>query len=167
MSKNNKKNIESGNEKGKGSKAVLIGVGVIVLLALVAGAVFVGYLVASKNVPTSAGVSSNTSQQVKIEEFSFEVKEFIVNLKDENKDKFLKIKVYLGGDSENKKLKAELESYKPQIEDSINKILRSKVSTDFTVEGEAQLKNEIKTSINSLLVKGQVTNVYFTDLIIQ
>lgn len=165
MSKNNKKDIEASKEKGKGSKVVLIGVGVIVLLALVAGAVFLGYFVASKNVPTNTVVTGG--QQEKVKEFSFEVKEFIVNLKDDNKEKFLKIKVYLGGDAENKKLKPELESYKPQIEDSINKILRSKISTDFTAEGEAQLKNEIKTSINSLLTKGQVTNVYFTDLIIQ
>ena len=165
MSKNNKKDIEASNEKGKGSKVVLIGVGVIVLLALVAGAVFFGYLVASKSVPNSGTASSQG--QGKVDEFSFEVKEFIVNLKDDNKEKFLKIKVYLGADAENKKLKAELEAYKPQIEDSINKILRSKVSTDFTAEGEIQLKNEIKASINSILSKGQVTNVYFTDLIIQ
>lgn len=160
-----KKEKEPGKEKGGSSKVILIVIAAVIGLVLVAGAVFIGYMAATKSI--GSGSSEKVQQEKKVEEFTFKLEQFLVNLKDENKSKFLKIDMYLGGDVENKDLEEELKKATPQIRDIITKTLRSKLSTDFTSEGETLLKEQLKSSINGILTKGQITNVYFTDLIVQ
>ncbi len=56
----------------------------------------------------------------------------------------------------------EFEARKPQIRNSIIDILNTKRSEDLLKkEGKSYLKDEIKSSINSYLVDGQVEDVYF------
>ncbi|MEW8992970.1 flagellar basal body-associated protein FliL [Clostridium sp.] len=165
MSKKNSNGNELEKEKGGSSKLVLIIVTAIVIFALITGAVFVGYTVATKQ---SGKNSSNASVSNVVEkEATLDLKEFLVNLNDEGKSKFVKVNIFLGSDGENKKLQKELTSKVPQIRDCINKILRTKKSTDFTTEGEDLLKEEIIVKANELLNNGKITNVYFTDLIVQ
>jgi len=90
-----------------------------------------------------------------------------VNLSDEGKSKFVKVKISLGSNLENEDLQEELTAKIPQIRDSINKVLRAKKSTDFKTEGDALLKEEIIVKANELLNSGKITNIYFTDIIVQ
>ncbi|GAA0767641.1 flagellar basal body-associated FliL family protein [Clostridium subterminale] len=165
MSKKNSNGNELEKEKGGSSKLVLIIVTAIVIFALITGAVFVGYTVATKQAGKSNSGASESNLLEK--EATLDLKEFLVNLSDEEKSKFVKVNIFLGSDGKNKKLQKELTAKVPQIRDCINKILRTKKSTDFTTEGEALLKEEIIVKANELLNNGKIANVYFTDLIVQ
>lgn len=165
MSKKSSKGNELEKEKGGSSKLVLIIVTAIVIFALISGAVFVGYTVATKN---SGKDNSDTSESNVVEkEATLDLKEFLVSLSDEGKAKYVKANIFLGSDEKNKKLQKELTSKVPQIRDCVNNFLRTKKSTDFTIEGEVILKEEIIVKVNELLKNGKITNVYFTDLIVQ
>ncbi|WP_346936987.1 flagellar basal body-associated FliL family protein [Clostridium sp.] len=165
MSKKNSNGNELEKEKGGSSKLVLIIVTAIVIFALITGAVFVGYTVATKQAGKNNSGASESNLLEK--EATLDLKEFLVNLSDEEKSKFVKVNIFLGSDGKNKKLQKELTAKVPQIRDCINKILRTKKSTDFTTEGEVLLKEEIIVKANELLNNGKIANVYFTDLIVQ
>ncbi len=165
MNKKNSKGNELEKEKGGSSKLVLVIVTAIVIFALISGAVFVGYTVATKNVGKN---SNDTSESNVVEkEATLNLDEFLVNLSDEGKSKFVKVKISLGSNLENEELQEELTAKIPQIRDSINKVLRAKKSTDFKTEGDALLKEEIIVKANELLNSGKITNIYFTDIIVQ
>jgi flagellar FliL protein len=60
-------------------------------------------------------------------------------------------------------LKDEVEARKPQIRDAVINILNAKRPEDLLKrEGKLFLKDEIKSSINSFLVKGKVEDLYYT-----
>lgn len=165
MNKKNSKGNELEKEKGSNSKLTVIIVTAIVIFALISGAVFVGYTVATKQVSKNSNEASESN--VVEREATLNLDEFLVNLSDEGKSKFIKVKVSLGSNLENKELQEELKAKVPQIRDSINKVLRTKKSTDFKTEGDALLKEEIIVKANELLNNGKITNIYFTDIIVQ
>lgn len=170
MAKKKKKEVENGTEKkGGGSKIILIIVGVIILFVVVAGAVFIGYMAATKHLGIAANTITESTEEKgkKVTETTYKLDEFLVNLKDENKSKYLKISVSLGADEKNTDLKTEITAYTPQMRDRVVQILRSKLSTDFTNDGIQSLKSEIMSSVNEVLTKGQIIDVYITDIQIQ
>lgn len=154
----------------KGSKVILIVVGAVVGLLLVGGVAFGGYYLAAKNAsaPVNSGeVSTGKESKEGVgQELTFEVDEILVNLADEGKPRYLKIKIFLGY-KENEELTAELTTKKPIIRDTINNTLRTKKTTDLTAEGEAVLKSVLLEKIDALLTKGKLTNVYFSEILIQ
>ena len=89
---------------------------------------------------------------------------FIVNLAGSKGRKVLKVNMELevkGAD-----VIQEIDNRKAQIRDFIIIILSSKTYEEVsTKEGKDHLRNEIKDNINTFLVKGKVSNVYFTELI--
>jgi flagellar FliL protein len=89
---------------------------------------------------------------------------FIVNLAGSKGRKVLKVNMELevkGAD-----VIQEIDNRKAQIRDFIIIILSSKTFEEVsTKEGKDHLRNEIKDNINTFLVKGKVSNVYFTELI--
>jgi flagellar FliL protein len=165
MSKKNSKVNELGKEKSGSSKLVLIIVTAIVIFVLVSGAVFIGYTVATKQGDKNSTDIGESKEVAK--EATLELEEFLVNLTDEEKARYLKVNMFLGSNEENKNLQEELTTKVPQIRDCINKVLRTKKSTDFTTEGEALLKEEIIVKVNELLNSGKVTNIYFKSIIVQ
>lgn len=165
MNKKNSKGNELEKEKGSNSKLTIIIVTAIVIFALISGAVFVGYTVATKQVSKNSNEASESNVVEK--EATLNLDEFLVNLSDEGKSKFIKVKVSLGSNLENKDLQEELTAKIPQIRDCINKVLRTKKSTDFKTEGDALLKEEMIVKVNELLNSGKITNIYFTDIIVQ
>jgi len=63
---------------------------------------------------------------------------------------------------------AEVEQREPQIRDRIITILRSRhIDQIGTPEGVALLRTEIMESINELLIRGEIVDVFFIDLVIQ
>ena len=56
----------------------------------------------------------------------------------------------------------------PMIRNSILMVLPTKTYTDIaTVEGKSALRDEIVTKLNAFLAPGSVTNIYFTEFVIQ
>lgn len=91
---------------------------------------------------------------------------FVVNLNEEKVAKYLKIAISLElakGTSE-EKVNAE----QHQIRNSMIILLSSKESGDLsTIEGKFKLRDEIILSVNKILGRGKIKNIYFTDFIIQ
>ncbi len=62
----------------------------------------------------------------------------------------------------------ELEKRKPQVRDYIISLIRSRTFEQLRdAAGMELLRLEMMRDVNSLISKGEVTNVYFVDLIIQ
>ena len=162
--KKKEKNVENGEKKNSNIlKVILI---VLLVFILVGGAAFAGYFVASKNTPKQI-IEVEASGQLKTEAY-YDLDEFLVNLSDEGKARYLKIKISLGYDEENEKLLPEIEKRKAAIRDSITNTLRTKKTTDLgTVDGETKLKEELIQRIDELLTQGQLHNIYFSEILIQ
>lgn len=61
-----------------------------------------------------------------------------------------------------------IESRLPQVRDAILMILPTKTYDEVsTTEGKVALRNQLMTTINSLMTKGQVNNIYFTEFVVQ
>ena len=61
----------------------------------------------------------------------------------------------------------ELEKRNPQIRDCIIAILRDQTVADIEEPDAQTIKNRIMASLNSLLYTGQITQVWFTQLVVQ
>ncbi len=90
---------------------------------------------------------------------------FIVNLIGQGRS-YLKTRIELELDNENTIV--EINRRLPQLRDKILTTLSSKSFDDIsTLEGKYQLRAELMASLNQYLVTGKVTNIYFTDFIVQ
>jgi flagellar FliL protein len=90
---------------------------------------------------------------------------FIVNLIGQGRS-YLKTRIELELDNENTTV--EINRRLPQLRDKILTTLSSKSFEDInTLEGKYQLRSELIASLNQYLTTGKVTNIYFTDFIVQ
>lgn len=89
---------------------------------------------------------------------------FIVNLAGSKGRKVAKVNMEL--ELKGDKVVEEIEKRKAQIRDIIIIILSSKTYEEVSLrEGKDNLRNEIKDTINSFLVSGKISNVFFTEFI--
>lgn len=149
-------------KEGKGNIFKII---IIVLLSLivVGGAAFGGMYFAGK---TGSSANAKTEKVPEVNEVTYSLDEFLVNLSDEDGRRYLKVKVFIGFE-ENEELTAELETKKPIIRDVLNTSLRAKKTTDFSATGVDTIKNELIASINPVLTKGKISHIYFNDILVQ
>ncbi|RMH46849.1 MAG: hypothetical protein D6694_03060 [Gammaproteobacteria bacterium] len=107
----------------------------------------------------------------------------IVNLADPGGYRYLRIQVVLEflpdnaeyysleGEkltAEQDRIRAEIDRQRPLIDDVITNVLTSKTFDEiFTVEGKAQLRQELKEELNRALRNRHVENVLITDFVIQ
>jgi len=91
---------------------------------------------------------------------------FIVNLADESGKRYLRVTMDL--ELSNGVAEAEMKRRLPQMRDSILMVLPSKRFEDIrTVEGKISLRNEIIANLNTIFGKESVTNIYFTEFVVQ
>jgi flagellar protein FliL len=155
---------QKGAKNIKTNKNILLIVVIVLLIVLiVGGGAFAGYYFALRNNPAPTIAAKVGS----IDEATLEIEELIVNLSDENSKRFLKVKLVLAYDSENKKFAKELESKKPVVKDGIISVIRSKKATDLTTKGAEDLKAEILNRVNPVFTTGKLTNVYYSDFLVQ
>ncbi len=96
----------------------------------------------------------------------YSMKTFIVNLVDPRGKRYLKTKIEL--ELNNEALTDEIERRLPQLRDGVLTTLSSKSYEDVsTLEGKYQLRAEIVALLNQYLQSGQITNLYFTEFIVQ
>ncbi|MBM7555349.1 flagellar basal body-associated FliL family protein [Halanaerobacter jeridensis] len=90
--------------------------------------------------------------------------QFLVNLSGSNS--YVKIKISVEVD--NKDVIEEIQNRTPQIRDTIISILRSKEMKDISNNPSAKkLRQEIRNRVNQHLAQGKVTNVFFTEFVVQ
>ncbi len=91
---------------------------------------------------------------------------FLVNLADRGGKRYLKITIDL--ELSDDKMKQEIVKRLPQVRNLLLMILPSKTFTDVsTVDGKTSLRDEILTELNGILTTGEVSNLYFTEFVIQ
>ncbi|MBN2126545.1 MAG: flagellar basal body-associated FliL family protein [Deltaproteobacteria bacterium] len=96
----------------------------------------------------------------------FPLEIFIVNLMDPQGKRYLKVKLEL--ELTDDELKREIEGRLPQFRDAILTILSSKTYEEVSpLEGKLQLRAEIMSNLNQFLNGGAVTNIFFTEFIVQ
>jgi len=93
----------------------------------------------------------------------------LVNLSDVEETHYLKTTIDLEQNyGSSVEFGNEIGNRKAQLRDIIISTLSSKSSEDLrTPEGKEALKEELKERINSVLAKGQIARIYFTDFAIQ
>lgn len=90
----------------------------------------------------------------------------IVNLLDDEGERYLKatIELELSGPD----VATELDILRPKVLDGILDLLSSKYYREIVgFEGKQHLRDEISLRVNNYLTRGRVSNVYFTDFVIQ
>ena len=96
----------------------------------------------------------------------FPLDTFIVNLADKGGKRYLRITIDLELDSED--LESEVTKRLPQVRDSILTILPTKRFEDISsAEGKTALRDQMLERINGLLARGQITNIYFKEFVVQ
>ena len=69
---------------------------------------------------------------------------------------------------DNPSVEGEIQGKLPQIRDEILMILSNKTFDDVsTTSGKHMVKREIASAVNKYLTTGQVTQVYFTEFVVQ
>ncbi len=91
---------------------------------------------------------------------------FVVNLADRGGTRYLRASMDLELSSE--ETTAEVQKRLPQIRDAILTIVPAKTTKDIrTIEGKTALRDEIMTKLNSFIKTGSITNIYFTEFVVQ
>jgi len=91
---------------------------------------------------------------------------FVVNLADRGGSRFLitTLDLELTDEAAVEEVKQRL----PQIKNAVLMIIPSKTSKEIkTIEGKTAMRDEIMEKLNSFLKNGSVTNIYFTEFVIQ
>jgi flagellar FliL protein len=91
---------------------------------------------------------------------------FIVNLADDGRSRYLRVtmdlELFSAADE------GALDDRLPQVRDSILMILPSKQFEDIaSMEGKTALRNEIITKLNGMFNKNLVSNIFFTEFVVQ
>ncbi len=95
-----------------------------------------------------------------------ELEPFLLNLADRDELRFLKVSIKLELDRPEEK--TDYPNKVPAIRDALLVLLSSKESQILrTVNGKRRIREEIMTRVNGLMSKGKISNVFFTDFIIQ
>jgi flagellar protein FliL len=91
---------------------------------------------------------------------------FIVNLSDNQGERYLKIVIQL--EVADPATVVELEQLKPKLRDNLLDLLTSKSFVELMdAGGKQRLRDEIAMRLNSFLTKGKIVRVYFTEFVIQ
>ena len=90
----------------------------------------------------------------------------IVNLSDDGGKRYLRVTMAL--ELSDPESVDTIESRLPQIRDAVLMILPTKTYDDVsTTDGKIALRNQVMEKINTLMTKGRINNIYFTEFVVQ
>jgi len=156
---------EEKEEKGskKGMSGFFKGFLVFFILVILGAGGFAGWKYYELNM---SGSKKAESKQIVEEPGLWSMDSQIVNLMDNNGERYLKATIQI--EVSNQESIAELDLLKPKILDSILGLLSSKSYREIAgFEGKQRLKDEVAVRLNGFLTKGQARRVYFTEFLIQ
>ncbi len=162
---------EAKKGKPKGGKLFsLVIIGVIVLVLLGGGYFVYTYIgpkfLSKENKPTTdKEKSEKAAGKLGV---ILPLQPFIVNLVDDQKMRYLKIKIDLELEAEDEKTKVDAEKYVPRLRDAVIMLLTSKTYGELiSLEGKIQLRDEIITRANHCFGKNIVRAAYFGEFVVQ
>ena len=138
-------------------KWIIIGLSVLILAAGgTVGAMYFTKKNGSKQ--ASAGQSAETAL--------WAMEPFIVNLVDNQGDRYLKVVIELEVSDKNRLV--ELNKIKPKLRDNVLDLLTAKSYRELVdIAGKQRLKDEIGIRLNNFLTTGKIVKVYFTEFVVQ
>ena len=146
---------------------ILIGVMMVFVLGL-GGGLFMMWNKLSA-METQAQSPSDQDASVPVEELLgpiYPLDTFIVNLADKGGKRYLRFTIDLELDG--KELESEITKRLPQVRDSILTILPTKRFEDISsAQGKTELRDQMLERINGMLARGQITNIYFKEFVVQ
>lgn len=146
--------------------AKLLIVAVALLIVATVGSAFATYLIFGRGNTTAVQGQEKTEKKRDLGP-TFDVGEFTLNLTSTtNQMRFIRTQIML--EASDAKAIGELETRKPQLRDRMITLLRARTADELSSEdGMEALRFDIITSVNSLINNGEVTDVFFLDLIVQ
>ena len=156
------------------TKMLVIILGVVVLIVAMMGGGF--FLMWTKMNTTIAQMQvqnedgNATDEEAGAEEApilpTFKMDTLIVNLADQGGKRYLRVTMEL--ELSAPEVIEEINLRMPQLRDTILMVLPSKTYSDISgTEGKIALRDELIAKINSILKKGTVTTIYFTEFVVQ
>lgn len=145
-------------EKKSRSKLMLI----LLIFVVILGAGGAGaYFMFLKKGPVGAGAAKEINKPV-----YYPMNTFLVNLADPGAKRFLKVTMEL--ELSSKETEDECKLIEFQIRDLFLTLLSSQESDGIiSPDDKLQLKKRLMNSLNHILTKGKVMDIYFTDFLIQ
>lgn len=168
---------EGGGKKKSPLKLIII---LVVVLVLLVGGGLAAYLFlfksksADHNAATTEEKAPAKEEKAKKDKKSgekattvvYSMGAIIVNLADQGVQRYLKVQIAV--ELDNPKLEEEVKKREPQIKDIIISVLSSKTVSDVnTPQGKIALKQEIIKRANMVLTEGEITNLFFSEFIVQ
>jgi flagellar protein FliL len=155
-------------EKQKKSYNKIFLLGIPLLILLIAGvgtaAYFLGGFAAPKSSETE--LSENISQKIKPLGPLLEMEDFVVNIMQKDTTRFLKVGITL--ETKNQESSERIKNRMPQITDAVLLLVGNKQFDQIKdLQGKLQLKADLLAQINSLVGKDEVTEIFFTDFVVQ
>ncbi len=146
---------------------LLVTVLLVLTISLTAGFFMMWNKLSALNTPGNMTASAQDGQaQTATLGPLFSLETFIVNLADAGRSRYLRVTMDLELAESNDA--AKLHQRLSQVRDSILMILPSKQFDDIaSMEGKIALRDEIIAKLNSLFAKNVVTNIFFTEFVVQ
>jgi flagellar FliL protein len=167
MAKKDKEAAENPEEGGGGKKKlIIIIVAVLVLLGGAAGGYFFFMGGEEEEKLSPEEEQAQLEQQAKQVGPMVNLDSFIVNIMDDEESRYLKAAITVEVDTP--ETSVELTQRMPQIKDAVLLLIGNKTFDELNdLQGKIQLRAELINKINSILPKGKVKRIYFTDFVVQ
>jgi len=150
---------------GSGKKMIVLGLVGVLLLAGGGGAAWF-FMGGEKDEGEKHAQKTNGEDHAEEPGPVMELDPFLLNLADRDETRFLKVSIKLELDRPEEK--TDFQNKVPAIRDALLVLLSSKESQLLrTVNGKRRIREEIMTRVNGVMSKGKISNVFFTDFIIQ
>lgn len=151
--------------KGAGKKMILLSLLGVLLLGGGGGAAWF-FMGGHEEAPSTQEKEANADGGHEEPGPIMELEPFLLNLADREELRFLKVSIKLELDRPEEK--TDFQNKVPAIRDALLVLLSSKESQILrTVNGKRRVREEIMARVNGVMSKGKISNVYFTDFIIQ
>ena len=163
-----KKEATDQPEEGGGSKKklIIIIVAVLVLLGGAAGGYF--FFMGGEKEKKISPEEEQAALELQAKQVGpmVNIDSFIVNISDDQESRYLKAAITIEVNSEEAAM--ELNQRMPQLKDAILLLIGNKTFNELNdLQGKIQLRAELINKINSILLKGKVKRIYFTDFVVQ
>jgi len=157
---------ETTNAGGSGKKIIIL---IVLALAVIGGGGGVAWFLMGNGSEEAHGSQEKAASHEATHDEPGPVVDldpFVLNLADRDVTRYLKMTVKVELDRPEEE--TDFEKRMPAIRDALLVLLTSKESLNLrTVSGKRRLRDEIRARTNRLMKKGKITNVFFTDFIIQ
>lgn len=162
-----RKDAADASKGGGGSnKKLIVIIAVVVLLAIIGGGAAFFLLGDKEQKSDPEAEAAAMAANAKMIGPMVTIDTFIVNILDDEENRYLKAAITLEVDSLT--TADEITARLPQLQDAILLLIGNKTFGELRdMQGKMQLRAELLNRINEILSRGNVKRIYFTDFVVQ